>query len=228
MPAAGSVWLRPERGSRGPVSGLSRQAVAQAGIVIADRDGLRAVTMRSVANSLKTAAASLYRVVASRDQLLELMTDATFKEFDYSAPVENTGVQGLLRLGRQARDIYRRHPWLLQVPTDDLSLGPNALDFLELSLSALARSNMSSRRKLETVGIASGFVKLLAAAELQTRDRLAAEWQEAFSAYMHRRVTDASHPHVARALSTVGSSDASDPFDRVLRRVLTGLVSDEP
>lgn len=226
MSAAGSVWLRPERGTRGPISGLLRRDIATAGISIADRDGLRAVTMRSVAGALQTAPASLYRVIDSRDQLLELMTDAVFEEFDYSSAIEGTGVEGLRALSHQARGIYRRHPWLLLMPTDAAALGPNALDFLDQSLSTLTHSTMSSSRKLEAVGIISGFVRLLAATEQQTHDRLSPAWQAAFATTMIARVTDTSHPHVASALSTANVSEPGDPFDRVLMRVLTGLVEE--
>jgi AcrR family transcriptional regulator len=226
MAEVGSIWLRPERGSRGPISGLSRDDIAQASITVADHDGLPAVTMRSIATALQTAPASLYRVVASRGQLLELMTDRVFGEFDYSSSISGMGTDGLLQLGHQARAIYRRHPWLLLVPTGSPAMGPNALTYLDRSLSTLAASTLTSSRKLEAVGIASGFVKLLAATELQAQNRLSSEWQQSMAAYMSQRVSATSHPYLATALSSTDATDASDPFDRVLRQVLIGLVED--
>src|SRR5690349_6510681 len=70
-----SVWTRPVRGARGPAPGFSLSTIAAAGIDLADRGGLDAVSMRAVASAMGTSAGSLYRYVASRDELLDLMTD---------------------------------------------------------------------------------------------------------------------------------------------------------
>ena len=103
---APSIWLRPERGSRGPTPRLTRPGVAAAAIELADADGLAAVTMRSVASVLGKAPASLYRVIESRDELLELMTDTVIGEFTYSTKLSGSGPEGLLSLARQARSLY--------------------------------------------------------------------------------------------------------------------------
>src|SRR5665648_346532 len=105
---APSIWLRPERGSRGPTPHLTRPAVAAVAIGLADAGGLAAVTMRSVASALATAPASLYRVIESRDELLELMTDTAIGEFTYGSTLSGFGPEGLLSLARQARAVYRR------------------------------------------------------------------------------------------------------------------------
>ena len=57
---------------------------------LADARGLGAVTMRSVAAAIGTAPASLYRYVATREELVELMADQVYGEFRYSGP----GVRG--------------------------------------------------------------------------------------------------------------------------------------
>jgi AcrR family transcriptional regulator len=54
---------------------LSVATIVQAAAEIADADGLAAVSMRSVAARLGVAAMSLYRHVASKETLLELMAD---------------------------------------------------------------------------------------------------------------------------------------------------------
>ena len=84
-PRSGSIWSRPERAPRGPVPEHSRAKFAVAGIVIADADGLDAVTMRSVAAAVGTGPASLYRYVGNRGELLELMADQARGELDQNA-----------------------------------------------------------------------------------------------------------------------------------------------
>ena len=76
----GTIWNRPDRGSRGPQPEHSRAQIAGAAVLLADAGGLSAVSMRAVAGALKTTAGSLYRYLSSRDELLELMADAVLAE----------------------------------------------------------------------------------------------------------------------------------------------------
>ena len=82
-PPGGSIWTRPERSARGPVPEHSRAEIASAGVALADAAGLGAVTMRSVAAAIGTGPASLYRYLANRAELLELMADQARGELGY-------------------------------------------------------------------------------------------------------------------------------------------------
>jgi AcrR family transcriptional regulator len=226
---APSIWLRPEHGSRGPTPRLTRPGVAAAAIELADADGLAAVTMRSVASVLGTAPASLYRVIESRDELLELMTDTAIGEFTYSTKLIGSGREGLHSLARQAHSLYRRHPWMLNVSAPGPVLGLNALEYLEHALSAVRDLPISSQQKLEAIGILSGLVKLLATneSEHQQAGRLPAEWQAATAMRLGEQATDGQHPHLADVLARTPSRSASTQdtqFDRVVLRVLGGLL----
>src|SRR5215468_4033019 len=80
------IWLRPEHAAVGRPAQRSRAEVTAAAVAIADRDGLEAVSMRRVAAELGTGAASLYRYVETRDELLDLMTDEVAAEYSLPAP----------------------------------------------------------------------------------------------------------------------------------------------
>lgn len=233
QPAPGrshSIWTRPERPARGPVPEHSCAEIATAGITLADASGLGAVTMRSVAAAIGTAPASLYRYVATRNELVELMADQVYGEFRYDEPLSGHPVADLLRLAQQGRAIYHRHPWLLDVPSTGLLPGPNAVAFIEHVLAALAPVDMSGPAKLVTVGLFSGAVRLAAQTELdqQRAGQDSAEWQGSLASYLLRIAADGQHPHLAAALG--GQPAGSDPdqqeplFDRAFTRLLTGLV----
>jgi len=226
---APSIWLRPERGSRGPTPGLTRPAVAAVATGLADAEGLAAVIMRSVASALGTAPASLYRVIESRDELLELMTDRVIGEFTYGRKLSCSGPEGLLSLARQARSVYRRHPWMLNVSNAGPALGPNAVEYLEHALSTLRDLPISSQEKLEAIGLLSGLVKLMVTNESEQRlaGRLPAEWQAATATHLAERATDGRHPNLADVLARTPPPSASTEdtqFDRVVLRVLVGLL----
>src|ERR1700757_4350953 len=75
-PGLDLLWGRRERGKRGPRPGLSPDAIVEAAVRVADADGLEAVSMARVAKELGFTTMSLYRYVANKDELLQLMWNA--------------------------------------------------------------------------------------------------------------------------------------------------------
>jgi AcrR family transcriptional regulator len=235
-----SIWLRPERSARGPVPEHSRAEIARAAVALADQGGLAAVTMRSVATAIGTGPASLYRYVNTRDEILELMVDEVAGEYHPILPAAappparqpqpappQPALAGLLQLARRARQIFRRHPWMIDLPSVGTLPGPNAIAYTERVLTVLDGTALDGAARLELVGIFTGLVRLLARTEADQRraGQQLAQWQEALAAYLTAAVADGRSPRLAAALaSAAGPSGPDDPFDRTLTRILAGLL----
>jgi AcrR family transcriptional regulator len=225
-----SIWTRPERSARGPAPEHSRTEIASAGVALADASGLGAVTMRSVAAAIGTGPASLYRYVATRDELIELMADQVYGEFSYREPISGDPVTDLLELARQGRVMYHRHRWLLDVPASGNLPGPNAVAFLDRALAALAGVGLTGPAKLETIGLFSGAVRLAAQTEIeqQRAGQGPAEWQDSLAGYLSQIAAAGQRPYLAAALADQpanGDPAQHEPlFDRAMTRILTGLL----
>ncbi|MFH8411486.1 TetR/AcrR family transcriptional regulator [Streptomyces sp. NPDC018019] len=223
-----TVWARPERGTRGPVAGHSRAELTAVAIELADRHGLAALSTRQVAKALGTGQASLYRYIFSRDDLLDLMTDAVAGEIDLDVPLSGEPVEDLAALASRTKQVHLRHPWLSDVPPEPLRLGPRGLDYLEYALRAMAPVPLPGRSKTEIVGLMNALVAQFARAEHQMSHGPASR-HAAQTAYLSEAVARGTHPHVAAALAD--SPEAAPPpapqalFERTMRRVLTGLVT---
>ena len=76
-PGLDLLWGRRERGKRGPRAGLSADAIVAAAVRVADAEGLEAVSMARVAKELGFTTMSLYRHVSGKDELLQMMWDAS-------------------------------------------------------------------------------------------------------------------------------------------------------
>src|SRR6266481_5711673 len=76
-PGLDLLWGRRGRGQRGPKPGLSVDAIVAAAVRIADAEGLEAVSMAHVAEQLGFTTMSLYRHVSSKEELLQLMWNAS-------------------------------------------------------------------------------------------------------------------------------------------------------
>jgi AcrR family transcriptional regulator len=226
-----SIWLRPERSGRGPAPEYSRERIAQAAVKLADAHGFSAMTMRSVAAAVGAGPASLYRYVATRDELVELMIDQVNGEFSYERLGSGQWLTDLLTLAHQGRSIYLRHPWLLDALGTARPLGPQAITYLDKALAALSELDLSGQVKLEAIGMFNGVVRLLAANEIDQKraGQSAPGSQRTLADYLTRAVAGGQYPHLATALTPrPGDPRPSRPetmFDRTLTRILTGLLA---
>jgi AcrR family transcriptional regulator len=219
-----TIWMRREHATVGRPAERSRAELTSVAIAVADREGVDAVSMRRVAVELGTGPASLYRYVASRDDLLDLMADSVAGEFELTG---RTGdwLADLLDVGWQARQIMLRHQWLPALVINRGALGPRGADLLEYVLGLLADQPADGITKVE----AFGMLMAVTAAYVQHEISAGQAGQQRQAAYLERVAADGEHPQIAGLLAGPVSSAAHDQerFALVLARVLTGLLPQE-
>ena len=236
----------PTSPRRGRVPAHSRHEIALAAVALADRDGLGAVTMRSVAQSLGTGPASLYRYVSTREELVALMVDEVTGELGLPGPDERPWVDQMLDLAHDARAVYGRHPWMVGSPGTTTALGPNGFAYLEHALAVLEPTGADGATMLEAVAVFNAVTRLLSAEEHDRSradgTRTAAGTGSAAGAALADQLSAgpspaspspagsspaSSYPRLTAALADAGPGSSPDrQFERVLRRVLTGLLEE--
>ncbi|MER5624323.1 TetR/AcrR family transcriptional regulator [Streptosporangium sp. NPDC002544] len=92
---------------------LTVERIVRAGIAIADTEGLDALSMRRVAVDLGASTMSLYRHVASKDDLVTLMLEAAMADVPLPDSAPRNWRHGLERAAYRDWDLYHRHPWIL-------------------------------------------------------------------------------------------------------------------
>jgi AcrR family transcriptional regulator len=95
-----------------PRKRLSRERVLEAAIAHADRGGLEALTMRTLAEMLEVAPMALYRHVANKDDLIDAMVDVVFSEIGVPAGGGDWKT-AMRRRALSVRDALTRHPWAI-------------------------------------------------------------------------------------------------------------------
>jgi AcrR family transcriptional regulator len=98
---------------------LSHDAVVDAALAILKSDGLDAVTMRRVAASLDTGAASLYVYVSGREGLLQAMLDRVASEIELVAPDPSTWRAQLHALLERMHRALVAHPGIAAMTLGD-------------------------------------------------------------------------------------------------------------
>lgn len=112
----------------GPVRpALSRAAIVEAALAVADRQGLDAVSMRRVAEELDTGASALYVYIRSRDDLLEAMFDEAMASVAEAELPAGDWRERLTRLLLEAIAAASGHGGLARVALTTVPEGPNAV-----------------------------------------------------------------------------------------------------
>ena len=156
-PGLDLLWGRRGRGQRGPKPGLSVDAIVAAAIRIADAEGLEAVSMAHVADQLGFTTMSLYRHVTSKEELLQLMWNASAQGAE---DIVLTGDDWRSRLRMWAtiqREMMDRHPWITQMPMAAPPMAPNSLTFVERGLEAMDDTRLDDADKLRVIGLISSY-----------------------------------------------------------------------
>lgn len=94
--------------------GLTQHLVIEAAAAVADRGGLSAVSMRTVAAELDVQAMSLYHHVANKHALLFLLADRAYGAMVVPDDAEPWR-EGMRRRARALLDDTKRHPWIRDV-----------------------------------------------------------------------------------------------------------------
>jgi len=217
-----SIWLRLERSAVGRPAQWSRAEITQVALRVADAEGLDAVSMRRVAAELGTGAASLYRYVVTREDLLDLMTDATSAEHQF-APPSGDWLADLIAFGEQARAIFRRHRWLAGLVMTRPVIGPNGTALIERFLTLLQEHPAGPGAKMEAFGMLNVITAAFALHEqadpgLQARNL----------AYLGYALTSGRYPRLAALLFPHAQlpphEELADRYPDIIARVLTGLL----
>ncbi len=220
------LWPRPAPGRRGPRPGLTLERITEAAVALADAEGLAAVSMARVAESLGVTTMALYRYVPGKEDLLALMYDHAAgpvpPDPDPDAPLR-------ARLQAWCMDqltFVHAHPWVMDV-TVGSRLGPNQVGWLERGLALLDGTPLDPGTRTEVIGALALHVQSegkLVADYLRQRRRAealaagrAAEGPEVvhpalldYAGLLRRLVTPDSHPAIAAALAAGAFDDPGD------------------
>lgn len=203
------LWGVQQVSLRGPKPALSLQQIVEAGIKVADAEGVAAVSMRRVADELGFTTMSLYRYVPSKTDLLELMVENAGLIAD--VPEGLTGWRAKLRWwAEDTAGLYRRRRWALDVPLNAPPMGPNQVKRMEQALTALDDTGLSGGEMLGILVALSGFVRghaQLAStlADVEARTGTSQElWDQAYGRMLTEFVDPALHPTLARVIGEGG------------------------
>ena len=233
------LWKRTGPRRRGPQPTLTRERIVAAAIEIADRDGLSALSMARLATRLGCAPMSLYRHVENKDELQVFMMDMAPGAPPAAASHAKDWRAGLERWARALREVYYRHPWILQIATGRPPLEPGQLAWLDIGLQTLAGTRLEPAEKLSVILLVLHYVRgeaQLATGVLQPKGwtgEQAREMQAWYARMLDTLVEPARFPALAKVMAAGAFAPAATgqaegggvDFDFGLERLLDGVAA---
>jgi AcrR family transcriptional regulator len=122
---------------------LSRERILGAAVALADEHGVEALTMRRLGDELGFEAMSLYRHVASKDDLLDGMLDLVLAETE--PPAADVGwADAVRRSALSVHDALGRHPWATRLLMAPQHIRPPRFAYMNALLGRLRAAGFSA------------------------------------------------------------------------------------
>jgi TetR/AcrR family tetracycline transcriptional repressor len=136
---------------------LNQATIVRTALALLDQVGLDDLTMRALADRLGVKAASLYRHVRNKDELLVLLGDEISGEIALVPPV-GSWQQQLATIARNVRKGLLAHRDSARVLATTPPLGPRRLRLIEQVLRVLRAAGLSPRNAARTAHHLNNFV----------------------------------------------------------------------
>jgi AcrR family transcriptional regulator len=236
MPAAEqpvtSVWTRPQRRREQPA--LSRAQIVAEALDLLDAEGIEALSMRKLGARLDAGATSLYRHVATKDELIELVVDEVYGQIEVPDAKSADWRSAITVCAESARAVLVGHAWMASVlgQVGLAYLGPNVMRLNERMLALFEAAGFTLAEADQALGtvmayvIGTGTTEAAWLTTLARSGRTEQEWVD----HLRPALVEATKPYPrlhALATATGGDTEEArgDGFRYGLERVLDGLAA---
>ena len=199
-----------------PRRALTREAILRQALELADREGLRALSMRRLGSELGVEAMSLYRHVASKQALLEGVVELVLDE----ARVDSSAGEprAVLRDWAQAfRAAARRHPEVVRLFATEPLATPAWGGAVEALLAVLRGAGASDEAAVHAYRLVTTFATGYVLWELRQRE------QPALEDYL-RQLEPAEYPATHALAGALRDVDREAEFGLGLDLLLAGVL----
>jgi AcrR family transcriptional regulator len=207
---------------------LSRQAVVDAGLALADAEGLEALSIRRLASDLGVTPMALYRYVSNKAELISAVGDRAFEDIELPADLGARWQDQLRTLAHAFRRVLLAHPGIATnqwANTGALSVGGMAV--VEVVLGVLSSAGFGIRESALLEARLERFVVALVVIEIEGSagsDPVAREGYQRENRARLAALSPEHFPHVSAAADWLCSDPTPEwAFEVALDLLIGGL-----
>lgn len=219
------LWGSRPGPARGPKPTLDLDRIAEAGIKIADAEGLAAVSMQRVAALLDVTKMALYRYVPGKAELVAVMVDAALGPAPAGDEQHGGWREQLEDWAHRLFAGFRGHPWVLDATVGPRIMGPTELTWMERAVSALDGTALSGAERVDATVLLAGHARGIA--QQARASGPAGDPEEQLGAILGELMREHGErfPALTAALASADRSGERDQaWEFGLQRILDGLA----
>lgn len=196
---------------------LTAAQVAAAALVVLDRDGAAALSMRAVAVELGTSAMALYRYVDGRTHLERQVVEHVLATVELDLPARLTWTERVVVLMERMRSAVADHPAALPLFIAHRHAVPASLRWIETMLGVLTEAGFTGEERVVAQRALVSY--LLGALQLEHLGPLPGTGTTTMAS-----LPTAEFPHLAETAREARRIAPADEFRRGLDVLLRGLT----
>jgi AcrR family transcriptional regulator len=206
-------WWRKRPASEQQRQPLTREKIVDAALTLLEREGIRGLSMRKLAQELNAGAASLYWHVGDKEELLSLLLDRIVGESEVPEPDPKNWQEQIKEMGRASRRLLKSRRDAAQLSMGRIPSGPNSLPVMERTLAVLAAAALPPKVIAYAADMFALFVGAFAYEEsIMTQPEADAEQ---FAAYL-RSLPPEAFPILTSMAGDLTEGDADERFEFAL------------
>lgn len=214
------LWGLSRREAKRTRPALTIERIAEAATEIADADGIAGVSMQLVAGKLDVTKMALYRHVASKAELLAVMTELAIGPAPDLLALPGDWRSRLEEWTHQMRETWRRHPWLPDATVGSRATGPREIGWTETAVAALAGTGLTGAERMDAVFLLSGHLRNTHS----VHNAGTQPWEDDRGLRGQVAANPDMFPALLEAAKSVNGAPTDNGFEFGLRLILDGLA----
>jgi len=214
-------WRKPRRPRPATREPLTADKIVDAALRVLDAEGLDAVSMRRVAEELKTGAASLYAHVANKEELLELIRERVLGEVRLPEPDPARWREQLRELAFEIQRAHAQHRDIARLSLGTIPVSYHAIRIGETMLAIMLAGGVPAKM----AALAADRIALYIAADSFEGALIVARYgpsspeaSERFTKHLgeihdyYRALPPATFPHLTAHVDDLRRADSDERF----------------
>lgn len=136
---------------------LSKNTIIDAALDLADKEGLKALSMRRLGEVLGVEAMSLYYHLPNKEALLDELVDRVYREMK-RPPADLPWKQAIQVRAVSAHEVLDRHPWSAAVLDTRVNPGLETLGHLDAVIGCFRRAGFSLPLTAHAIALVDAFI----------------------------------------------------------------------
>jgi AcrR family transcriptional regulator len=199
---------------------LSRRAVLDVAVRLADRDGLDALSMRSLGQELGVEAMALYNHVENKDDLLDGMVDLVAAEFEVPQPPAGDWKTAVRDSVVSVHQRLLQHPWACPLAVTRPHVGPAMLRYIDAMVGTLRAAGFSLQMTHHAIHAIDSHTFGFTLQELNFPETVEGFGPEMTAMFLGERAQE--YPHLTELVADT-THDHLIEFEFLLDLILDGL-----